>query len=268
MNKEKLFVLGTGNALVYDCFNTCFVLQTEGGRLLVDCGGGNGILNQLRAAGIEFNTIHNIFLTHCHCDHFNGLVWVLRMIATAMSKDSYEGNLDIWCHNELAEMVFPVCRFMLGNKLSKYFDERIFVHEVTDGEKRVLCGTDFTFFDIRSTKAKQFAFTAQLSGGKLAFMGDEPVNENCEKYAENAQWLFSEAFCLYADAEHYQPYKKHHSTAKDAAELAQRLGAKRLLLWHTEEDHLAQRRQLYTAEAEKAFQGEIFVPDDLDVISL
>ena len=32
----KLTMLGTGNALVTECYNTCFVLEDEGGRLMVD----------------------------------------------------------------------------------------------------------------------------------------------------------------------------------------------------------------------------------------
>ena len=54
----------------------------------------------------------------------------------------------------------------------------------------------------------------------------------------------------------------------DAAKLAQRLGAKNLVLWHTEESDLAHRKARYTAEAARYFEGGIYVPDDLDVIEL
>ena len=47
---EKIHVLGTGNAMVTQCYNTCYVLEADGQYLLVDCGGGNGILRQLAAA--------------------------------------------------------------------------------------------------------------------------------------------------------------------------------------------------------------------------
>ena len=35
----KLTMLGTGNALVTECYNTCFVLSDEYGHFLVDSGG-------------------------------------------------------------------------------------------------------------------------------------------------------------------------------------------------------------------------------------
>ena len=66
-------MLGTGNALVTRCYNTCFTLHGEGGALLlVDAGGGNGILTQLERAGIPYDSIHDLFVTHAHTDH---LAW-------------------------------------------------------------------------------------------------------------------------------------------------------------------------------------------------
>lgn len=44
---NKITMLGTGNATVTQIYNTCFVLATDTTRLLVDAGGGNGILSQL-----------------------------------------------------------------------------------------------------------------------------------------------------------------------------------------------------------------------------
>ena len=35
-------MLGTGNAMVTRCYNTCFVLRNQEDCLLVDAGGGNG----------------------------------------------------------------------------------------------------------------------------------------------------------------------------------------------------------------------------------
>ena len=44
---EKLTVLGTGYAMAMRCYNTCFALHEKEEVLLVDAGGGNGILVQL-----------------------------------------------------------------------------------------------------------------------------------------------------------------------------------------------------------------------------
>ena len=84
----------------------------------------------------------------------------------------------------------------------------------------------------------------------------------------NADWLMSEAFCLYADRERFKPYEKHHSTALDAARNAQSLAARHLILYHTEEETLDTRKELYTREAKSVYPGPVFVPNDLEVIAL
>ena len=58
------------------------------------------------------------------------------------------------------------------------------------------------------------------------------------------------------------------STALDAGKLAKSLNAKHLILWHTEEDQLEKRKELYTNEAKEAFDGNIYVPYDLETIEL
>ena len=46
-------MLGTGNAITTQCYNTCFILRIAKSTLLVDAGGGNGILAQLEKARTE-----------------------------------------------------------------------------------------------------------------------------------------------------------------------------------------------------------------------
>ena len=41
---EKLIVLGTGNAMVTKCYNTCFAIEGKDGLIMCDAGGGSGIL--------------------------------------------------------------------------------------------------------------------------------------------------------------------------------------------------------------------------------
>ena len=50
----NITMLGTGNAMVTECYNTCFVLQDGEKHLLVDGGGGNTLLRQLKQAGFAW----------------------------------------------------------------------------------------------------------------------------------------------------------------------------------------------------------------------
>lgn len=80
--------------------------------------------------------------------------------------------------------------------------------------------------------------------------------------------MLHEAFCLYSQADIFDPYEKHHSTVKDACELAERLGVKNLLLYHTEDQNLSNRKELYSQEGMRYFHGSLWIPDDLERIDI
>ena len=81
---------------------------------------------------------------------------------------------------------------------------------------------------------------------------------------EGSTWLLHEAFCLYSQADLFSPYEKHHSTVKDACELAEQLKVKNLLLYHTEDKNIKNRKELYLAEGKKYYHGNLYVPNDLE----
>lgn len=262
-------MLGTGNALVTECYNTCFVLQENEQYFMVDGGGGNMILHQLKHAGIRWQNIHTIFVTHKHLDHIMGIMWMLRMICEYLSKNEYEGDVTIYAHDEVTGILNTMALALLQKKESQFIGRRIHLIAVTDGEKQTVMGHTIQFFDICSTKAKQFGFTMDLGNGrKLTDCGDEPYNEYDRMYVENSTWLLHEAFCLNSQADVFKPYEKHHSTVKNACELAEQMHVRNLLLYHTEDRNLADRKKLYMAEGRQYYTGNLFIPDDLEVLEI
>ena len=231
----KLTMLGTGNALVTECYNTCFVIEDKGQYFMVDGGGGSAVLHQLKHAGYNWTDVRHIFVTHKHIDHLMGIIWMVRMI----------------------------CQFM--NHGTRFIDDRLHLIEVHDGEAMNVIGHETAFFDIRSTKAKQYGFCMDLGDGKkLTCCGDEPYEDCEEAYARNSEWLLHEAFCLYSERALFDPYEKHHSTVKDACQLAEKLNVRNLLLYHTEDKNLADRKRLYLEEGAQYYHGNLFIPDDLE----
>ena len=81
---------------------------------------------------------------------------------------------------------------------------------------------------------------------KLSCCGDEPCHQINEAYIQNSDWLLHE----------------------DACQLAQSLNIQNLLLYHTEDKNIKQRHALYMKEAKQYFQGNIWIPDDLDIINI
>ena len=157
-------------------------------------------------------------------DHLLGVVWMIRMIGTAIEQGKYEGELRIYCHEDL---------------------------------KRI------------PTQPKQIAFTLKTKEGiRLTCAGDEPYNEKDEEFIKGSDWLMHEAFCLYAQRDIFKPYEKHHSTAKDACITARELEVPNLILYHTEDRNLADRKRLYTEEGREYYSGNLFVPEDLETFEI
>ena len=259
-------MLGTGNATVSHIYNTCFVLSTATTQLLVDAGGGNGILTQLRKVGIPISDVHHLFVTHAHTDHVLGVIWVIRIVA--QYKD-YVGHLHVYGNDKVMKVVRTIIDMIFAKKQLDKVGERVVFHELTDGESFYAGDISLTCFDIHSTKEKQYGFRAQLPDTTVVVcLGDEPYNPNCKPYVEGSQWLLHEAFCLYGDRERFQPYEKHHSTVKEACELAESLSIPNLVLWHTEDKDLSHRKELYTAEGKEYYHGNLLIPDDGEIIKL
>ena len=113
----ELTMLGTGNATVTKCYNTCFTIKIGKNILLVDAGGGNGILRQLEKAGIAISEIHDMFVTHAHTDHILGAVWMVRIVMQKMLSGQYTGTFRVYGHDKVLEVLDWICRKLLPAKI-------------------------------------------------------------------------------------------------------------------------------------------------------
>ena len=265
----ELTMLGTGHAMVTECYNTCFVLSRGRRHFLVDGGGGNTILRQLKRAEIDWRDITDIFVTHEHIDHLMGIIWMLRLFCQSLNQNRDMGGVNIYAHEELIRLIDRLAHMLLPEAQSRFIGQKIRLIPVAHGQRGSILDCEAAFFDIRSTKAKQFGFTLYYGDHeKLTCLGDEPYNPCCREYAENSTWLMHEAFCLASEAEIFHPYEKHHSTVKDACRTAEQLQAKNLILYHTEDRNILKRKELYGREGAAQFGGTLYVPDDLEVIQI
>lgn len=86
---QKIIMLGTGYGFVFDCYNTCFLMQNDDKYFLIDTGGGAHIVQNLQKLNINLNQIHDIFISHCHTDHILGLFWILKRLAGMIRSGKY-----------------------------------------------------------------------------------------------------------------------------------------------------------------------------------
>ena len=164
----KATFLGTGCAMVLKRYNTCFLLEEDTSKLLVDAGGGSEILIRLDKLGIPVTALGGMFVTHSHSDHILGTPWVIRAVATAMAEEGYTGTFTVAACQRTLSDIRTICEMILGKKLTKFFDSQILFRQVTDGEELDLAGFHITAFDIGSKKMQQFGFLLDLRMGSTS----------------------------------------------------------------------------------------------------
>lgn len=260
---EKIIMLGTGMGFSFNCYNTCFVIQNDNKNFLIDTGGGAQIVQNLAKCNIPLSEIHDIFISHCHTDHILGLFWILKRITF-----KYEGQLNIYCNDEVANAIKNIYPFLFPNIYVKEIDRYLNIKILSDGENVKINNKNYTFFDCEAKGNKLYGFDTLINNKRLVFIGDETCNPDLYNKIKNSDYLMHEAFCLYSEEKIFKAYEKHHSTVKDVCQSLNKLNIKNLILFHTEDTHLENRKELYTAEAKKYFDGNVYVPDDLEEIIL
>lgn len=266
---QKIIMLGTGCGFVYECYETCFVLQNDDKYFLIDTGGSSDIVKNLKLSNIGLEEIHDIFISHTHTDHILGLFWIFKRLANMVKNGKYVGKLNIYCNDEVAESINIIYPRLFALNTVKTIKELINIIVLNNGDVKNIAGRDYKFIDLKGQKNKLFGFETILDNKeKLIFCGDETLNPMFYKMLENADYVMHESFCLDAEQDIYKPYEKKHSTVKSVCENLKDLNIKNLILYHTVDDNLSLRKERYIKEAKEHFSGNVLVPDDLEVIEL
>lgn len=265
---KKLIMLGTGNGGTLDLYNTCFVIQNDNGNFLVDTGGSIEIIKRLNNVNIDIRNLKHIFVSHSHTDHILGLIWIFKKLGRAAINGEIKTKINIYCNDIVYESIIGVSRHVLPEKLVEGVLSIIEFHILKDGEEKNINGINYKFFDIKPRKTKQFGFECIINNKRLLFLGDETLNQDLYETVRGAEYVMHEAFCLDSEENIFHAYEKCHSTVKSVSEVMNILDVKNLILYHTEDSHGNERKKLYTQEAKESFKGNIYVPDDMDIIEL
>ncbi len=265
---NKIIMLGTGNGGTINLFNTCFVIQNKEGNFLVDTGGSIEIIKQLSLAKVDYKTIQHIFISHSHTDHILGLFWYFKKISGNALNNQINHKINIYCNNVVFTSIKEVSKHILPTKLMDAIYKIVEFKILEDGSKHNINGIDYEFFDILAKGTKQFGFKCKINNKTLAFLGDETLNKNLYNKIENYDFVMHEAFCLDSEETIFHAYEKNHSTTKNVSEVMNKLNIKNLILYHTEDSHYQNKKELYTIEAQKYFNGNVIVPNDLETINI
>ena len=266
---ERILVLGTGAGTSINCYNTSFILQNNDKYLLVDTGGGSGVIKQIKDIGVDIKNIHDCFISHKHIDHLLGIFYVLRVITSMMGAGVYEGNFNIYCDKEITELVKDFFVKTSYPELIREFEKKVIFHNLENHEILKIIDYNIEILDMYSYECNKFGFQTKLNNNKiLTFMGDVPCSEKLFDKIRNTDWVLHEVFCMESEEKIFKAREKNHSTLKDVTEKMEMLNIKNLVVWHTKDNNIEKRKELYTKEAKEYFTGNIYVPDDLEIINL
>lgn len=146
----------------------------------------------------------------------------------------------------------------------EFVGDRIFFIEINDGMISNINGLNYEFIDMLAKKTPMFGF--RILDKEIIFTGDETLKEELYDRVKNCNLLMHESFCLENEINIKNPYPIMHCTVKDAAMIAKKINAKKLLIYHTMDYDLENRKELYKEEALKYYDGEVIVPNDLEII--
>jgi ribonuclease Z len=265
----SLTILGNNSAIpAYDRHPTAQVLQIQDEHILIDCGEGTQM--QMARYKVRSSKINRIFISHLHGDHYYGLAGLLTSMSLLNRTQGLHihgpaplGEI-ITMQFKLAEvnLSYPLYFHPVGGEGTVYEDEKIKVDCFTLQHRIECWGYRFTEkknlrkIDIEKVKAfnvppayydalhkgmnyttpdgnfiANSALTSPAPPPKsYAYCSDTIFDESIAAKVKGVNMLYHEATYLHDEVQ--KATERFHSTALQAATLAQMAGVQQLLLGH------------------------------------
>ena len=274
---------------------SAILLSYKNENILFDCG--EGTQRQLRLAGLKPTKITRIVISHLHGDHIFGLPGLMQNLEV----NNYSGVIEIYGPKGIKEFFNFLFRLGVFKKLKYKITEikegliiknKDFMIRAYRLDHYGLCyGYEFVEMDRRKINLdylKKFGLkqhpiiknlqqgksiiwekkkidvnkaTTLIKGKKIAFVLDTVYCNNCLKLAKDADLVISEATFTDDLREKAKEYK--HLTAKQAAEIAKKSKAKKLVLTHFSQRYKDINDVL--KEAKSVFKETICAEDFLEI---
>ncbi|ELY59202.1 ribonuclease Z [Natronococcus amylolyticus DSM 10524] len=300
----RVTFLGTGGAVPTTERNPSGIfVAREGEGLLFDAA--EGTQRQMMRFGTGFSIAH-IFVTHLHGDHVLGIPGLIQTMDFNDREDALAIHGPRGTRRELESLVhalgnrpsFPVRISEVGDGDVAYradeFEVRAFATDhdtrsvgyalVEDDRKgrfdreraeelgvpvgpkfsRLHEGESVELEDGTVVDPEQVVGDPR-PGRAIVYTGDTRPTAATIEAADDPDLLIHDA--TFADDRADRAADTAHSTARQAAEIANRAGAKRLALMHLSSRY-AGDVSAHLEEAREVFSGEVFVPDDGETLEL
>ncbi|WP_096198885.1 MBL fold metallo-hydrolase [Bacillus sp. FJAT-45350] len=216
-----------------------FLVEKDGFRLLIDCG--SGVVSQLQSY-CAVTDLDAVILSHYHHDHMAdiGVLQYARLIQYYMG---YKGEaLSIYGH-------------MLDKEKFNQLSYPPHVNSIPyDPNKRINIGPFTVSFKQTKHPAPCFAMRISEGANTIVYTADTSYIEELVPFSSECDLLIAESSFY----ENQDASNTGHMNSKEAATLAEKSGAKELLLTHL--PHFGELSQL-KKEAETYFNGPVHLAE-------
>ena len=270
---------------------------------MVDCGEGTQI--QVRRARIHFNKIISIFITHLHGDHCFGLIGListlgmlgrtapLHIYAPHELGKIFQQQLDFFCNELDYEIYFHGVNTTANDVV--YEDKGIIVKSIPLNHRTACCGYMFIekptlphirrdmidFYNIPECYRNNIKNGADwitndgtvIPNSRLttpadtprsyAYCSDTKFMPDLYKSLANVDLLYHEA--TYSSSDESRASLYYHSTAKQAASVAHKANAKKLIIGHFSARY--ENEDILLNEARSIFPNT-FLANEMDIFDV
>lgn len=245
----RLAVLGCAGAAPLNAACSCYAVSGGGKCVLLDCG--PGALERIWRFGL-LSEIEAIVISHMHADHVLDL---LPFAGELVQRELAGKQPALYLPNGGRQLLGELDAVFSREAGKSRFEGAFEIHEYGPEDCLSLVDLQFTFAPSAHSGA---CFAVRVSDGELAVVygADGSPSREVEELTRDVDLLILEA--TYAtDAETAQA--QGHMTAAQAGALAQRAGARRLLLTHllpeADKRWLTAARQHFTGPVVLAREG-------------
>lgn len=301
MTTFEVQILGCGSALPTTLHNPSSQLIDVNGKLfMIDCGEGTQL--QMRKLGARMGKLHSIFISHLHGDHvfgLPGLISSLGLLGRTAELTIYAHQeieqflnpiLNFFCKNlsynvRLVLLKRKGYNLIYENKSISIYSFPLKHRIATNGflfkekEKQrhikremidfynipirkinnIKDGADFTTHEGEVIPNERLT-TPSSPPRTYAYCSDTAYDESIVSHIKEADVLYHEA--TFAESELARAAKTGHSTAKQAAEIAQLAEVKKLVIGHfssryTNLNPLLEEAKAVFHETELAHEGKV-----------
>jgi ribonuclease BN (tRNA processing enzyme) len=245
----KLTIIGSGTAVPDGKRNSAgFFVETRTSRVMIDCGAGT--VHSLARFNLAWEEMTHLFISHFHIDHCGELASLMFAFKWGMRS----------ARSEPLMIIGPAGLDLVIDGLKRAYGENLFsprfpveVRLIAAGESLQL--GEETRLKVAKTPHTEESLAARIESLDLSvcYTGDTEYSEELPAFFHGADVLISE--CSYRERRE----GVRHLSIKDAAMLAARSQARRLIATHFyfDFDEAELKREL-----ERDYSGEVMIGKD------